>query len=50
MKHSVMVLAEVQEDEVAQHSSCGGQGDTMHILLVLARGQTALSQPLSSQG
>lgn len=29
----------------AQHSSCGGRGDTMHILFVPAHGQTALSQP-----
>ena len=52
MKHSTMRLEETQEDVVA-HSpgAVGGWGDAMHILvLFLARGQTALSQPLLSQG
>ena len=31
-----------------QHRSCGARGDTTHILLFLAHGQTALSQPLES--
>ena len=47
-----MRLEETQEDVVA-HSpgAVGGWGDATHILvLFLAHGQTALSQPLLSQG